>query len=74
MSIFLRKNAIRLENKFAEQYLFFCEVMKMCAVFLHEVATTSSQMTLVRCRFSMRDTDSSMRGSQFQGLIHIRGP
>lgn len=53
MSIFLRKNEIRLEDKFAEQYLFFCEVMKIGAVFLYEMATSKSQMTLVGCGFSL---------------------
>lgn len=74
MSIFLRKNALRLEKKYAEQFLNFCEVLKMSVAFLYEMVITRSQLTLVRCGFFMRDMFPGMRGSPIQGLIHIRGP
>ncbi len=74
MCIFRGKNALHLENKQAENNLNFCEVMKMSAVFLYGIETIVSRFTLVRCRFPMRDMVSSMRGSQIQGMIHIRGP
>jgi len=69
-----RKAAFCLENKQAENNLNFCEVIKVSAVFLYGIETTTSRFTLVRCRFPMRDVVSSMRGSQIPGLIHIRGP
>jgi len=74
MPIFLRKNALRLEKKYAEQFLNFCDVLKMRVAFLYEVVITRSQLTLVKRRFFMRDMFSSMRGSQILWLIHIRGP
>lgn len=74
MSIFLRKNALRLEKKYAEQFLNFCEVLKMSVAFLYEMVITRSQLTLVRCGFFMQDMFPGMRGSPIQGLIHIRGP